>query len=71
MNAQEHTADVDALVRKHEFTLYGETGKNGLRGKSIELEQRLGALERRVAVICALAAAGGAGGMQLLTKFFS
>jgi hypothetical protein len=61
-------SEVRDLVRKHDQTLYGETGTNGLKGTSRDHELRITNLEKKLAVICALSAAAGAGGVQLLTS---
>jgi hypothetical protein len=66
------------LVLKHEQTLYGETGDNGLRGRSKEHaarldahEQRFASIEKRIYVLCALFAAGGASAPELVKQFFA
>lgn len=70
MDADQFT-ELRDQVRTHEQSLYGEKGDNGLKGTVRDHESRITALERKLAVVCALAAAGGAGGMQLLTQFLT
>ena len=71
MDAAARQEETEKLVQKHDYTLYGVNGDNGLNGTVRDHASRITALERKLAVVCALAAAGGAGGMQLLTQFLT
>lgn len=67
--AQSH--ELEILVRKHEQTLYGENGDNGLRGTVKEHTAQLSTMEKRIYLLCAVFAAAGGSAPELLKSFLS
>lgn len=61
---------LEAMVQRHEYTLYGVDRRNGLMGTATDHEKRIQSLEKRLIIISATSAGGGAAVAQLLARLF-
>jgi hypothetical protein len=69
MDAEDRQEETEKLVQKHEYTLYGVNGDNGLNGTVKKHTEQIAGMEKRIYILCAAFAFVGGSAGDLLKGF--